>query len=623
MNNYIVLLKQVPDIKEFDDNAFNKETGTLIRARLKNVLNELDREALSFAYRLKELEKSDGKIVCLTMGPLMAQEVLKYALARCADEVILLTDRVLGGADTVATASPLAEAIRKIKIDYFNGSDNFYVIAGMQSVDGDTAQVPSQIASELNIPCIPFITDVKSVQLGNENNKIVLTFNTLNGKMDVSPCKFPLVLTIAKYNFELYPSFERTRYAAKTNVTSWSFNDIANAKFIGMNGSKTQVVKVFAPPKINRKCIRLNNKEELLNAIKEALENKEVGDETKTHNTLSYENQETTYKGDAFVICEVKNNKISKGTFEALGKVVELSKSLGVNACALLVGANVLDLSKDLISYGAKKVYVVQDEKLNDFDPFVYKEVISQVLLKYKPQIVLSLATYFGRVVAPMVSYKLSSGLTADCTSLEIGDDEKKGLKGILLQTRPALGGNIMATIVTKNSLTQMATVREGVMKACECNLNLQGEVIKEDVIIDESNKSYEIINNSFQDKNNVEFSKDVILVGGRGLQNKENFNKYIVNVSKKLQEELNINVSYGASRAAVEQGFASREYQIGQTGTTVSPKVYIACGVSGAIQHTIGIQNSKTIISINTDKDAPIFQISDYYIVGDVKDIL
>ena len=690
MKNYIVLLKQVPDIKEIDDNAFNKDTGTLIRKKKKNVINELDAQALSFAFRLRELEEEDsnnenkGQIICLSMGPGSAKEVLIYALSRGATQGVLLSDRALGGADTVATASPISEAILKIKNDYFNGNDDFYIISGMQSVDGDTAQVPAQIAAALNIPCIPFLTD-----LFKENNKIIFNALTINGEIKVSPIKTPCVLTVAKYEYKLYKTFKDSRIATRKETMLFDASSIPNTKFMGLNGSKTQVVRVFAPDRVKRKRIKISNVNKLCSIIKELIK-KEDGTSIFTKNSdyklinerenvfdrsyegleadkelynkvyyaltklnikslnditediktdiiklsglnekqlseviSSYNVDKNKYSGDVFCVAELRDGEVAEGTLQILGKVNKLSRDLKVNACVILIGNDVKDEAKKLISYGADIVYVVDDKKLNVFDPLIYKDIVCKLLTKYKPQIVLYSATYFGRVLAPLVSYNLDCGLTADCTSLDIKDYSKKNELAILMQTRPALGGNIMATICTKNSPMQMATMREGIAKALNKDNDRSGKIINEDVNVDYSCKSFDVIKSDIKNVNKVNFSKDIILVGGRGLQNKENFKKYIIDASIKMEEKLNCNTSFGASRAAVEQGFTQRGYQIGQTGTAVSPKIYIACGISGAIQHTIGIQNSGTIISINNDPNAPIFEESDYYLVGNVSEVI
>ncbi len=222
MSDYIVLVKQVPDVSKITDNAFDPETGTLVRSRLANVINELDAQALAFASHMRRISgDAKARIVAVTMGPPMAVEVLRYSLARAVDQVVLLTDRALGGADTVATANPLACAIRRVVKETLNCGDDYYVVAGMQSVDGDTAQVPAQLAEELGLPCIAYVTGAQY-----KNNRFEFTRIISGGSQTVAAKKLPAVLTVAKYEYPLFASFSGTRWAAKAPVIQWAAEDI-------------------------------------------------------------------------------------------------------------------------------------------------------------------------------------------------------------------------------------------------------------------------------------------------------------------------------------------------------------------------------------------------------------
>ena len=223
-------------------------------------------------------------------------------------------------------------------------------------------------------------------------------------------------------------------------------------------------------------------------------------------------------------------------------------------------------------------------------------------------------------MLAPMVSYRLGCGLTADCTSFDIRDSSRKGRIAILLQTRPALGGNVMATICTKNSKSQMATARPGVMKRLPPQDRRTGKVIKHTVQLSSDDISLEIIKTELG-TGVLNFDAEIIVSGGKGMQNRSTYERLVGSLCDCLSKKLDAQVERGASRAAVEQGFVERIHQIGQTGTAVGPKLYLALGISGAIQHMIGIANTETIIAINSDPNAPIFKQCDYYIVGNVED--
>ncbi len=687
MSDYIVLVKQVPDISQITDNAFNPETGTLIRSRLQNVINELDAQALAFAYRMKKIS-GDGKarIICLSMGPPMAEEVLRYALRRCADAAVLLTDAALGGADTVATANPLAYAIRKIERELLSNSRDYYIAAGMQSVDGDTAQVPAQIAEELGIGCIPYLTGVVF-----HKGKFAFDRIISGGSQVVSAKRLPAVLTVAKYEYPLYASFSAARQASGAAIIKWGAADI-NAALTGVKGSKTQVMRIFPPGKTTRKCTQIKNIKELPDIISKSYfsaaddktgqagekaayalpgqrksvfernfeiiekENlnfamltgkiRELGiedlygldeesmsrivaslssglKEQEIKNMIEGMKQfNPSYQGDVWVVAEHERGEIHPATLELLGKARELADSLGVKAGAALAGFEVKGLSAQLIAYGADYVCYAEHELLGHFDPLSYRKAVAELISKYRPQIVLYAATPFGRVLAPMVSYRLKCGLTADCTSLDIRDNTKKSRVAILMQTRPALGGNIMATIATINSVSQMATARPGVMKKMKPDNSRNGSVIMHKTGLDEDDLCMEIIKNE-ESSGRVNFDVDVIVSGGKGLQNRDNYEELIDSLCGKLRQKLGTEVEKGASRAAVERGFTGRPRQVGQTGTAVGPKLYLALGISGAIQHMIGVANSGTIIAINNDPNAPIFKMCDYYMIGYVEDIV
>jgi len=265
MSDYIVLVKQVPDVSQITDNAFDPETGTLVRSRLANVINELDAQALAFANHMKEVSGDvKARLVALTMGPPMAEEVLRYSLARAVDQVVLLTDRALGGADTVATANPLAHAIRRITKELLKCGDDYLVVSGMQSVDGDTAQVPAQIAEELGLPCIAYVTGAEY-----KNDRFEFTRIISGGSQTVAAKKLPAVVTVAKYEYPLFATFAGSRWAKKAPMVQWGANDI-QAPMIGAKGSKTAVIRVFPPGKSSRKCKQVSDVKELARTIVES-----------------------------------------------------------------------------------------------------------------------------------------------------------------------------------------------------------------------------------------------------------------------------------------------------------------------------------------------------------------
>ncbi|MBD5235073.1 MAG: electron transfer flavoprotein subunit alpha/FixB family protein [Barnesiella sp.] len=322
------------------------------------------------------------------------------------------------------------------------------------------------------------------------------------------------------------------------------------------------------------------------------------------------------------VYCEYEDGKIADVSLELLTKGRHLADKLGVKLEALVIGDNLKDVEKQIAPYGADVIYKVEDARLFPYTSNPHAAVLINLFKEIKPQICLMGATCIGRDLGPRVSSSLHSGLTADCTSLEIGDhkDPKTGKEytDLLYQIRPAFGGNIVATIVNPDCRPQMATVREGVMKKEIFDASHKAEVIDLDPkkYVSDADFVVEIIDRHIEkSKINIKNSP-IIVAGGYGVGSKENFD-LLYDLANTLGAEV------GASRAAVDAGFCEHERQIGQTGVTVRPKLYIACGISGQIQHIAGMQESSIIISVNNDPNAPINTIADYVITGNIEDVL
>jgi len=315
---------------------------------------------------------------------------------------------------------------------------------------------------------------------------------------------------------------------------------------------------------------------------------------------------------DVWVFAEQKKGKVQSVAYELLGKGRELADKLGVRCCAVLLGEGVEGECDELIARGADKVYLVDAPQLKAYQDDPYTRVLIELISKYKPEIVLCGATTIGRSLISRVAVTIRAGLTADCTGLDIDDKDK-----ILLQTRPAFGGNIMATIISPDYRPQMATVRHKVMKELKADPGRKGEIIKDEFpsdIYDSRSKLLDVVEEIEETVNLAE--ADIIVSGGRGVGSKENFS-----IIRELA--LSMNAAVGASRSAVDADWIPYSHQVGQTGKTVCPKVYIACGISGQIQHLIGMKSSDVIVAINKDPDAPIFSVATYGIVDDLFKVL
>ena len=323
-----------------------------------------------------------------------------------------------------------------------------------------------------------------------------------------------------------------------------------------------------------------------------------------------------------FVYCEIESGKVADVSLELLTKGRELADTLGCKLEALVLGEGLDGVEKELAKYGADTVWVADDKELAPYRTLPHTSVVCGVFEEEKPQIALFGATPVGRDLGPRVSSALHSGLTADCTSLVIGDhtDAKSGTeyKNLLYQIRPAFGGNIIATIVNPDHRPQMATVREGVMRKEYAAQPAAGEVKAIDwrKYVKDTDLAVKIIDRQIEERKIDIKGASIIVAGGYGMGSKENFR-----LVHELADVLGAEV--GASRAAVDAGFTEHARQVGQTGVTVRPKLYIACGISGQIQHTAGMDQSSMVISINTDPEAPINRIADYAITGDVNEII
>ena len=329
---------------------------------------------------------------------------------------------------------------------------------------------------------------------------------------------------------------------------------------------------------------------------------------------------EVNRNGEVWVFAEQEAGKLSDVPLELLSKGRELADTLKVPLGAVLLGNKVAALADALIAHGADKVYLAEDAKLDHYQTAGYSRVVCSIITEHKPQICLFGATSLGRDLAPTIASAMKCGLTADCTDLQIGDHTdaatKEAHKNLLLQIRPAFGGNIIATIVNPKRWPQMATVREGVMRLSDNNPARKGQVVRCAVNLSGVLLPVELHDHHTRAKKVNLKAARIIVAGGAGVGSKENF-RLIWDLANVL------GAAVGGSRAAVDLGYVDHDHQVGQTGTTVRPALYIACGISGAVQHRAGMQEAAKILAINIDKDAPIFGVAHYGIVGDMNEVI
>ncbi len=323
-------------------------------------------------------------------------------------------------------------------------------------------------------------------------------------------------------------------------------------------------------------------------------------------------------KPQVWVFVEQRSGKPADVSFELLSKGYKLAKQLNGSLKAVVIGHQMQDVAKRTFKFGADEALVVDHPSLKEYNTLPYSRILSQLIDQHQPRIVLFGATFIGRDLAPRVASHTKSGLTADCTDLQISDVTylRKDYKDLLLQIRPAFGGNIIATIITPDTKVQMATVREGVMELHELDNPVKGKITEVPFEPNPVDELVKIVEHHREEGRVNLKAAPIIVAGGYGMGSKENF-QILYELADLLGGEV------AGSRAAVDAGFVEHERQVGQTGVTVRPRLYIACGISGAIQHRAGMQDSKKIIAINNDPEAPIFDICHYGIVGDVMEVI
>ena len=325
-------------------------------------------------------------------------------------------------------------------------------------------------------------------------------------------------------------------------------------------------------------------------------------------------------KGEVWVFAEQHGGRLEDTPLELMSKARQLADTLSVKLAAVVLGDGVKDLAARLIQYGADKVYLAEHPLLSAYQANSYAKVMHELIHKHRPQIVLYGATIAGRDLAPRIASATRAGLTADCTDLQVGDHQtardKKVHKNLLFQIRPAFGGNIVATIINPDRWPQMATVREGVMPMPAPDVKRRGQVIHEKVTLAQPDLPLEILEEHKRPRRVDLKAARIIVAGGAGVGSKDNF-RLIWDLANCL------GAAPAATRAAVDLGFIDHDHQVGQTGTTVRPNLYIAVGISGAIQHQAGMSQSQKIVAINNDPEAPIFNVAHYKIIGDLNEVV
>jgi len=622
----ISLIKQVPlptEMRMGDD-------GLMDRTKAKSIINIDCQFGLEAGLQLKK-QYPDARLIACSMGPQSFEVALRTAISMGYDEAYLLSDRKLGGSDTYATGLAISTMLKHLGFDK-NSKEPFIIFAGRQTSDGDTAHVPSQVAENLGIPQATFVESVKADGEGN-----VIAKRIIEGGYQMMKLPMPCAISLTPTGIPpRKPSLIGAIKARNTQITVFGISDIGlGTEKIGLTGSPTIVANVVnivserAPitmsaghnetTLVDNLIANLEKGGNVLD-VKEKVEKKV----TETPDFPYYDNRNGA-KG-IITWAEIANGKIARPSIELLTPARKLADQLGndTKIMTLLIGKNVKDQAQVLFEHGSDEVIIVEDDRLEEYLVLPFSSIFAQVIKERNPEIALFAATTSGRELAPRIGVKTGSGVTADCTGLEIGEyvnrKEKVINKPILFSRRPTYGESKLATILGF-VYPQISTARAGTFEVPVKVEGRSGIVSTFKPILTEREFTVEILQ-TVRGGGGLQnlFEADIIVSGGRGTVGDG------LGLVKKLAEALvekGIKAEWACSRVVVDEGFSEYARQVGQTGKTVRPKVYIAVGISGAIQHIAGMKESDRIIAIDRNPKASIFHFADFGIVGEYQDIL
>jgi electron transfer flavoprotein alpha subunit len=594
-----VCIKQVPEVAEI---KFDPETKTIVREGVPNVVNPFDRRALAEAIRLRDL--AGGEVVVITMGPPQAREALVDCLGAGADRGIHLVDPAFAGSDTLATARALALALKRESYDI--------IFCGRYSVDAETGQVGPELAELLDLPQI---TGATKVELSEDRRSITVERETDDG-FETIECSLPVVLTAAERLIRPIKVKEPQLQAgrAKPILAVTAAELAADRSLFGFAGSPTWVAEIKSLARARRvEMIDGANAEQKAAMLIKRLESRgALSDKTNERDVASAPETRVEPAGgrEVWVVAELMEGRLRRVSCELLGKGIELARKLDAQLAAVVVGAYAGAHAKALAVSGADRVYVAENAGLARYSTAAYASLLTDAITKYKPIVVLLPSTSNGRDLAPRVAARLGVGLTADCVDLDISES------GSLVQHKPAFGGNIVALIYSR-TLPQIATVKPGMLQAVRPNESRTAEVIQLALPepVDKRTRLIAVRKEVPLEVAELDEAERVVCVGS-GIGAPESL-AAVGALAKAL------NAQVGGTRRVVDQGWLPRHQQIGLTGKVISPRLYIGIGVRGALNHTIGIQQTGTIVAINNDPDAEIFDTADFGILGDWSEVV
>lgn len=595
-----VCIKYVPVVSRI---TFDNETKTINREGVPSEPNPFDMLGLSRALELSAEHDTPTNVTALTMGPTDALNGIKQALALGATSGVLLSDRAFAGSDTLITSKIISAFLQKEKFDL--------IITGRNSSDSETGQVGPQIAEILNIP---HISDVNKLTINSSDNKIKVSKHSSTG-YDSFECPMPCLITVTEgIAEESWPTKEQMENADAIPITTLSRSDLGLLQEeVGINASPTWVEEIRAVEN-NRLGIIIDTEDNLDEACNQAILDlrSALSDTSNTHNSPSLLNFERHLESNTsiWVVTESDDGALKPVSLEILGKARELSEILKYKVTAITFGARNEQHYLELGKMGADSIINLDNRALGPIWSESMGTFFAQQINQRKPYAVLFPATPNGRDLASRIAAQLKLGLTGDAIDLELTDDNE------LVQIKPALGGNIVAPILSK-TIPYMVTLREGMLNKVSPGTPFLPEVEN----IDPVGIPHSVISFIEQHKNpevkiNREINPIICLGVGMGVGSQDNIYK-IVELANTL------NASLATSRNVVHEGWLPYNFQVGISGTTISPKIYVAVGLRGAFNHTVGVQKSGVIIAVNTNKRHPIFKACDIGLVGNWEKVL
>ncbi|MGZ4673345.1 MAG: FAD-binding protein [Ilumatobacteraceae bacterium] len=600
----IVLVKQVPDLRLGGVGV--RPDGTIDRAAAAPITNPADLHAVEAAVQIAD------EVCALSMGPPRADETLRQALTAGATRAVLLCDHLLAGSDTWATANALAAAIR-----WIGGAD--IVLCGISAIDGETGQVGPSVAERLGWPQA---TGCEALTIEEDS---LIVRRVVEGGYERLRLPLPAVVTIGETGFApRYPTLPARRRAASASIERVTAADLGiGPADVGLAASPTKVARMSPSPWPDRGC-RFVGDDGLSfdDLVGELLGRGAFTGSERTADVAEAEAPDTSpegpaHEGDAnlWVVGQVVNGTLDRASRELLSKATELAPSLGGGVGAVVLCADAGASVAAAARHGADVVYVAEDPALASYRAEPYARVVVDAITALRPAAMLLAATTTGRDLAPRIASRLGTGLAADCTDLYVDSWSRQGttFDHILHMVRPAMAGGVLATCLCPQARPQMATVRPGVFELHDAPR--RPRVVRLGVSLSETDLRVEVIERRISAADVDLRDADVVIAGGAGCDRG----------SWHLVEDLAqaIGGRVAASRGAVEAGLAQRAQQVGQTGATVHPRLYVACGISGALQHAVGMQDSATIVAINRDPNAIVFRLAHFGIVADVGDAI